>query len=58
VKEIKPKDAAQFVFIATNPKSGSEVAWKAHQHFADGTSADWTGPPSKRPASVTKLLAQ
>lgn len=55
-KEIKPKESAEFVFVATNPKTGTELVWKAHQHFADGTSTDWTGPPSKRPASATKLL--
>ena len=55
-KEIKPKAAAEFLFVATNPKSGAEIVWKAHQYFADGTTAEWTGPPSKRPASVTKLL--
>jgi uncharacterized protein YcnI len=55
-KEIKPKEAAEFTFTARNPKTGEAIAWKAHQHFADGTSADWVGPPEKRPASVTKLL--
>jgi uncharacterized protein YcnI len=55
-KEIKPKEVAEFVFVATNPQGGPQIVWKAHQHFADGTSADWTGPPSKRPASTTKLV--
>ena len=56
-KEIAPKQAAEFVFRARNPSAG-EIAWKAHQHFADGTSADWVGPAGdKRPASVTKLAA-
>jgi uncharacterized protein YcnI len=56
-KEIKPKEAAEFTFSARNPKTGESITWKAHQHFADGTSADWVGPPEKRPASVTKLVA-
>ena len=57
-KEIKSKEVAEFVFTARNPGSGAEIAWKAHQHFADGTVSDWTGPPSKRPASITKLVAK
>jgi uncharacterized protein YcnI len=56
-KEIPPKDAAEFVFRARNPQSG-DIVWKAHQHFKDGTSADWVGPAGdRRPAAVTKLTA-
>jgi len=40
--EIKPGDFRQFRFTATNPKVGAQVTWKARQHFADGTTADWT----------------
>ncbi len=57
-KEIKAKEAAEFLFVARNPSGATEIAWKAHQHFADGTVSDWTGPPSKRPASITKLAAK
>lgn len=57
-KEIKPKEAAEFTFTARNPRTGDALVWKAHQHFADGTSADWIGPPEKRPASVTKLVTK
>jgi uncharacterized protein YcnI len=54
-KEIAPKTAAEFVFRAKNPASG-DVVWKAHQHFKDGTIADWIGPAGdRRPAAVTKL---
>jgi uncharacterized protein YcnI len=54
-KDIPPGDRNDFVFVATNPAAGP-VAWKAHQHFADGTTADWTGPAGDpRPASVTTL---
>ena len=57
-KQIPPKAAAEFTFVARNPGSG-DIAWKAHQHFSDGTVADWVGPAGdKRPASVTKLTAQ
>ena len=56
-REIPPKQSAQFEFIAVNP-TANEVAWKAHQRFADGTSADWVGVQGdRRPASVTKLMA-
>lgn len=57
-KEIPPKAAAEFVFRARNPASG-EIVWKAHQYFSDGTVADWVGVAGdRRPASVTKLIAQ
>lgn len=56
-KEIPPKAVAEFVFVARNPAAGS-LAWKAHQRFADGTSADWIGiEGDRRPASVTTLTA-
>jgi uncharacterized protein YcnI len=56
-KAIAPKAVAEFVFRARNPASG-DIVWKAHQHFADGTAADWIGVAGeKRPASVTKLTA-
>jgi uncharacterized protein YcnI len=55
-KEIKPKEASEFSFVARNPSSGADLTWKAHQHFADGTVADWIGPAGdRRPAAVTKL---
>lgn len=40
--EIKPGESRQFKFTATNPKEGTQITWKAHQHFADGTTSDWT----------------
>jgi len=56
-KEIPPKAAAEYVFRARNPTSG-DIVWKAHQHFADGTVADWIGAAGeRRPAAVTKLIA-
>ena len=54
-REIPPRQSAEFVFIARNPKSG-QVAWKAHQYYADGTRADWVGiAGDRRPASATTL---
>jgi uncharacterized protein YcnI len=56
-QEIKPAEVGEFVFFARNPKSG-QIAWKARQRFADGTSADWVGVEGdRRPAAVTKLTA-
>lgn len=56
-KEIPPKAVAEFFFRARNPVSG-DIVWKAHQHFTDGTTADWVGGTGeRRPASVTKLTA-
>ncbi len=55
--EIKPGEVAEFVIFARNPKTG-QIAWKARQKFADGTSADWVGVEGdRRPAAVTKLTA-
>ena len=57
-QEIKPAEVGEFVFFARNPKTKA-IAWKAHQRFADGTSADWTGVEGdRRPASVTRLIAE
>ena len=57
-QEIKPGEIAEYVFFARNPKAGQQIAWKARQRFADGTSADWVGVEGdRRPASVTRLTA-
>jgi uncharacterized protein YcnI len=45
-KDIPPKMVGEFVFRARNPSSG-DIIWKAHQHFADGTVADWVGVAGK-----------
>lgn len=56
--EILPGWAREYYFTARNPRSGLQISWQAHQIFADGTAADWVDAPgSKRPASVTKLVA-
>jgi ketosteroid isomerase-like protein len=57
MKEIPPKELAEFAFRARKPSSG-DIVWKAHQHFADGTVADWAGPAGdRRPAAVTRLVS-
>lgn len=55
-KQIPPNTVAEFAFRARNPGSG-DLMWKAHQHFADGTVADWVGAAGdRRPAAITKLI--
>lgn len=55
-RNIPPKESADFFFRARNPVSGAEIAWKAHQQFADGTMTGWVEPAGgKRPGPVTKL---
>ena len=55
-QDIPPKASAEFVFVARNPAVG-QLAWKARQRFADGTSADWVGVEGdRRPASVTRIV--
>ena len=53
---IPPGETQEFAFVASNPAGVAEISWKAHQHFSDGSSADWVdGPGTRRPASITKL---
>lgn len=54
--EIPPKQFKTFTFVAKNPAAASEISWKAHQKFADGTTSDWVEPAgSKRPAPRTRV---
>lgn len=56
--EIAPKEAKTFTFSANNSPEPSEISWKAHQRFADGTTFDWVEPAGgKRPAARTKIAA-
>jgi uncharacterized protein YcnI len=55
---IPAGERAELTFVAKNPATGAEIAWKAHQFYADGTRADWVEPKgSKRPGPVTTLKA-
>jgi uncharacterized protein YcnI len=55
--DIQPSQSQELTFVAKNPESGSEIAWKVHQRYSDGTSSDWVEPAgSRRPGSVTKLI--
>jgi uncharacterized protein YcnI len=56
-QDIKAGEVGEFVFFARNPQT-TQIAWKAHQKFADGTSADWIGVVGdRRPAAITTLAA-
>jgi uncharacterized protein YcnI len=56
-QEIKAGEIGEFVFFARNP-TGAAITWKAHQHYADGQTDDWIGPPGdRRPAPVVKLTS-
>jgi uncharacterized protein YcnI len=56
--QIAAGEFAEFPFMARNPKAPGEIAWRAIQHFADGTQTEWTGPHGENhPASVTVVKA-
>lgn len=56
--KIDPGEFAEFALMARNSKEGKRLTWKAVQHFADGTSTQWTGVAGdKHPASTTMLIA-
>jgi uncharacterized protein YcnI len=56
-RNIPPKESADFFFTARNPQGATEILWKAHQHFIDGTVTGWVEPAGgKRPGPVTKLV--
>ena len=53
---VPPGQSKDLSFEAINPPSNQDISWKAHQHYADGTSRDWVDlPKTKSPASVTKI---
>ena len=53
---IDPGQNREFVFVAKNPTDATEIVWKAHQRYSDGTSSEWVGAAGTRqPAPVTNL---
>lgn len=55
--DIQPAQSQELTFVARTPSSGSEIAWKVHQRYSDGTSIDWVEPAGgRRPGPVTKLI--
>jgi uncharacterized protein YcnI len=56
--DIQPAQSQEMTFVAKNPASGSEIAWKVHQRYSDGTGSDWVEPAGgRRPGPVTKLVS-
>ena len=54
--EVKPGEFVEYVFMAQNPRDKTQIVWKLRQHFADGTTRDWTtGPNGTYPTAVTRL---
>ncbi len=55
-RTIRPGQALTFRFIARNGANAA-LAWKAHQHYADGMVTDWVGAPSdRRPAATVRFV--
>lgn len=53
---IDPGQNRELVFVAKNPTDATDIVWKAHQRYSDGTSSEWVGAAGTRqPAPVTKL---
>lgn len=53
---IDPGQNRELVFVAKNPTDATEIVWKAHQRYSDGTSSEWVGAAGTRqPAPVTNL---
>ena len=56
-REILPKQAAEFVFMARNPEVAGLITWKVEQRFADGKSSSWT-PGTKLTETPAASAAQ
>ena len=41
---IDPGQNRELVFVAKNPNDATEIVWRAHQRYADGTSSEWVNP--------------
>lgn len=55
---LTPTEFIQFNFQGKVAADATELAWKAHQTYSDGTVVDWTGgADADTPASVTSVTA-
>ena len=55
-QEVKPQEYIEYGFVARNPREGTQIVWTLRQHFADGSTSDWTNNKgSLYPTAVTKL---
>ena len=53
---IDPGQNRELMFVAKNPTDATDIVWKAHQRYSDGTSSEWVGAAGTRqPAPVTTL---
>ena len=54
--EVKPLEYIEYGFVARNPREGTQIVWTLRQHFADGTTSDWThNKGNLYPTAVTRL---
>jgi hypothetical protein len=54
---LPPQQFAEFGLLAVNPPATGDLTWKAIQTFADGTKAEWSGPPgSKTPGPRVTII--
>jgi uncharacterized protein YcnI len=55
--DVKPSEFVEYAFVARNPRDKERIVWTLRQHFADGTTSDWTVGPkgATRPTAVTTL---
>jgi uncharacterized protein YcnI len=53
---LEPQEFQMLNFKARNPAEATPLVWKILQRYKDGTTSDWSGPPSSAtPASMTKI---
>ena len=54
---IQPGEFAEFTFVARNPRGRDQLVWGLRQHFADGSSTDFTRTPdgALRPTAIVRL---
>ena len=54
---IPPDLFVEFGMLGINSKTASRVVWKFVQHFTDGSTEEFTGPPgSPTPSPITMLM--
>lgn len=53
-----PEGVTEFSFLAATPTRPGTIAWKALQHYSDGSVVRWIGAPdSEYPAAETEVVA-
>ena len=55
--KIAPYEFVEFGMLAINPKAGTELVWKFHQYYEDGSKEDFVSPAgSKMPLLPTPIV--